>query len=362
MDINLYYFPVTFAIIKNFYNQDDILDIHEELERISPFLKSPEETGSASSVGGRPKKGNKGTFLDELYGGNRHESIILKLNRKIFNLETKYELGKAHWFFKYIEQTSYDSTLVSYYKQGDYYNEHKDESFITAIYYTWKEPKNFEGGDLYFGDFRVPIENNCLLIFPSVVEHRVTEVTRGEGRWAISQFISCTPPRHALPDIQKFMNFLDVQEFQKIKLNDAKGWMYKGSSLDQGQRFWHLNLMDDEFYSQILVQKIINLVKLPLKLDRVYANGQSFGQDGQFHQDSDVDNAWTFLLYTNMIDDVDSWRGETQFRRPDRLVTFQPFTNSALFFKSNLWHRGLGPSRHVNEMRITLAWKFTVIK
>lgn len=98
-----------------------------------------------------------------------------------------------------------------------------------------------------------------------------------------------------------------------------------------------------------------------LKLDRVYANGQSFGQDGQFHQDSPEPNTWTFLLYTNFIDDVDSWGGETQFIGNNGIVSYRPLPNNAIFFDSNILHRGLGPSRHVKEIRITVAWKMSLV-
>jgi len=41
-------------------------------------------------------------------------------------------------------------------------------------------------------------------------------------------------------------------------------------------------------------------------------------------------------------------------------LSFVPVTNSALLFDSRLWHRGMGPSRVVDGMRITVAWKLSV--
>jgi hypothetical protein len=359
MEIELYNIPVTFAIIRNYYLSDEVCEIHEELERLKPVLQNPTHTGSAQTLTGKNKKENKGLFLDDFYGSNRSQSPILTLNRKLFKTELQFELQKTHWFFKYLPRTLHDSTLVSYYKKGDFYYSHTDQGFMTAIYYTWKEPKTFEGGDLYFGDFKVPITNNCLLLFPSVIEHRVSEVTEGSGRWAISQFIAMTKPERS--NIRQFDNFLNVSDFTKICLEKKDGWKYGHMSRENGkQKFWQLELNDDKFYSEYLFQKIVETVQLPLKLDRVYANGQTVGQHGEFHQDSNGPNTFTFLLYTNLIDDIESWGGETQFVLDGKLVSYQPIPNSALCFDSNLFHRGLAPSLCERGMRITVAWKMHI--
>jgi Rps23 Pro-64 3,4-dihydroxylase Tpa1-like proline 4-hydroxylase len=359
MEIELYNIPVTFAIIRNYYPSEEVFEIHEELERLKPHLQDPKNTGTAHTPTGKDKKENKGLFLDEFYGRNRTQSPILTLNRKLFKTETQFELQKVHWIFKYLPQTLHDSTLVSYYKKGDFYYSHTDQGFMTAIYYTWKEPKSFEGGDLYFGDFKVPVTNNCLLLFPSVIEHRVSEVTDGSGRWAITQFISMIKPKRN--DIKQIMNFLSVTDFNKIQLTERIGWEYGHKSRGDGkQQFWQINLTNDEFYSEYLFKKIIETVQLPLKLDRVYANGQTVGQNGEFHQDSDGPNTFTFLLYTNIVEDVESWGGETQFVLDGKLVSYQPVPNSALFFDSKLFHRGLAPALHERGMRITVAWKMHI--
>jgi len=359
-----YYFyeePVTFAIIKNFYESDEIEEIHQELERLRPFMGGPEKTGTARGVSGVSKKDNHGLFLDEFYQARRDQSVILKLNRKVFSPGVKHDLTKGHWFFKYIDRTEHDSTLVSYYRQGDYYKAHEDESFLTAIYYTWKEPKNFEGGDLYFGDFQVPIENNCLLIFPSVTKHRVTEVTRGDGRYAISQFVSLSKPPIKMPEIDSYQNVLDVSEFQKVASLATQKWDYTGRSKDGGNKFWYLDLSFDPFYTKHIKEKIEKLVNGKLILDRVYANGQTCGQDGEFHQDSLEPGTYTFILYTNIIEGaIESWGGETQFKFPHFMRSYFPIPNSGLFFNSNLLHRGFGPAHHVKDMRVTVAWKFKV--
>ena len=358
MEYKFYTDPVSFCIIKNFYSKDEIEDIHEELSSLKTKFITGEQTGTARNVVGKSKKDNHGLFLDDY-----DKSAILKLNRKVFSPEVKYELAKGHWFFKYLARTQHDSTLVSYYQLGDYYKSHEDESFMTAIYYTWKEPKTFEGGDLYFGDFKVPVENNCMLVFPSQTEHRVGEVTSGLGRYAISQFISMNKPSSKIP-IDKFTNFLTVPDFNRVSsfLFENSNWALSGKSNDTTPKFWNLNLNSDTFFTEYLFKKICELCKADFKLKRVYANGQTFGQDGAFHQDDTEPNTFTFLMYLNSIDDehLERWGGETQFKSDEGFLSFVPVTNSALLFDSRLWHRGMGPNRHVDEMRVTVAWKLTL--
>lgn len=365
MQYGFYTSPVTFCIIRNVYSNDEVQLIHEELDRLEPHFGGAEKTGTALNIHGDPKKKNRGLFLDDFYQGKRNDSSILKLNRRVFAPEVKYELQKGNWFFKYLDRTNYDVTLVSTYRQGGYYHPHEDESFITAIYYTWREPKAFEGGDIYFGDFKVPIENNCMLIFPSNTQHMVRQVTKGSGRYAISQFISYGERPFPRPNIRLLKNFLTVTEFDKVRsiIDGSRTWGQNGTSLEGTRKFGYLELMHEPYFSDYLVDKIRQVTELNLRLDRVYANGQVFGQDGSFHQDSHLPNTFTFMIYTNKVDDLENWGGETQFKfYDDQLTVFQPETNSALFFDSTIWHRGLGPSRRVDEMRVTVAWKFTLVE
>ena len=364
MEYEFHTFPVAFCIIKNFYSKDEVEDIHEELSTLKTHFLKGEVTGTARNVVGKTRKENHGIFLDDFYK-DRQESTILQLNRRVVSPQVIYELSKRHWFFKYLSRTQHDSTLVSYYQQGDYYKSHDDESFITAIYYTWKEPKSFEGGDIYFGDFKVPIENNSVLVFPSYTEHRVSEVTSGLGRYAISQFISYGKHHvdRRIP-VERFTNLLTVTDFNQVAsfVFGSKNWTLSGKSQDYTPKFWYLDLSSEPFFTEYLLNKIQVLCQKDFKLKRVYANGQTFGQDGAFHQDDTEPNCLTFLTYMNSIDgsELESWGGETQFKIDEGFLSYVPETNSALLFDSRLWHRGMSPNRHMDGMRVTIAWKLCV--
>jgi hypothetical protein len=355
--MEVYTEPVTFCIVRNFYTKDELKLLAHELEKLKPHFGGPEKTGTAHDVLGNVKKENRGLFLD-----NNHP--ICKLNRKVLRSEFIHDLSKENWFFRYIKHCNRDNTLVSYYEDSGHYKSHTDSSTVTAIHYYWKEPKMFTGGDICFGDFVVPVTNNCLLIFPSCTEHEVTPLTGG-GRYAITQFISRAdePPKKAPDPIKRFTNVLTVNEFNKAKqCIDSGEWTARGSSGNSKSpiKFLYMDLMNNEFFSKTLFDRVQNIIGCRMQLDRVYANGQWYGLDGSWHQDNSDPKAWTFLIYLNEISDgdLDSYKGTTDFRESDfAFKSIMPTSNSGLLFMSNLFHRGMGPSRYSPDMRVTVAWK-----
>lgn len=182
--------PVPHCIIRNYYTQQELHKIFAEIKFLEDKLLPPEQTGTAIDENNKPKKRNKGIFIDDLYT-KREMSSILQMNKKIASNEIWIHLNGKHWFYNYLKPSERltAKTLLSVYDDGDYYKSHTDSAMVTAISYHWNEPKPFEGGELYFGDYRVPIENNSLLIFPSCTEHEV-KCTKGTGRYAITQFIN----------------------------------------------------------------------------------------------------------------------------------------------------------------------------
>ena len=132
-----------------------------------------------------------------MYQTHRNCSNILRVNRKIY--KDNFKIGKE--FIKYLPQenkTCYlrDYTLINYYENSDYYLEHHDDGILTILYWIYREPKRFEGGEFYLQDEKIELKNNRLIIFPSNIKHSVTEVRMDEehtdkklGRFCISQFI-----------------------------------------------------------------------------------------------------------------------------------------------------------------------------
>lgn len=141
-------------------------------------------------------------------------------------------------------------------------------------------------------------------------------------------------------------------------------WEYSGISNDDeanSYRFWFHDLMGSNFYTENTLARIEELCQQKFKLNRVYANGQTFGQPGNLHIDDENDNAYTFLIYMNPYWNI-HWGGNTVFYRDENNYTsYTPKPNFGLLFKSNLLHAGLDPSRECKELRITVAYKLEKI-
>ena len=202
--VKLYKEPFPHLIVENFYNEEELELIWEELK----FYTKPGKLLNADQYGGVKDRTNaKALSLDSLYlnyekgtppGPNyRNISNILTVNRKLFVSNILDEYGKLHECCNLRYNT--DTTKVRYYHDGEYYEPHRDSCFQTlAFSYFYKEPKAFTGGELYFPrhNYGYPCDNNSIIIFPGWVEHAVNKVKikesdyyAGMGRYAITSFI-----------------------------------------------------------------------------------------------------------------------------------------------------------------------------
>ena len=204
LEADLYVEPFPLMVVQNFYNKIELELILKELD----FYTSPNKLFEAKEYGGVVDRTNaKAICLDELYKGQenkknfRNISNILTVNRKLFNSGVLDKFSQLHECCTLATESNHDVTKVRYYHNNEYYDPHTDKSVMfLAFSYFFKEPKKFTGGDLIFPkyDFKVPCDNNTMVIFPGWVEHGVRKVTikdsdyfDGWGRYCISSFFGC---------------------------------------------------------------------------------------------------------------------------------------------------------------------------
>jgi hypothetical protein len=193
-------FPV--AIIDEFYEKDSCRKILDELKFLSNDNKllTPEYTGSAyNELNGERiyRKRNLAIGIDNIYI-NRNISNILTENRKIFTLDVVDRLIEENIFFRYIKNTNLDHTILNYYVDNDYYEDHIDDAVITAISFFYNLPKKFEGGELIIEQkLKIDCNYNRIVIFPSFLNHSVNKVILNDnnqnsrnGRYSITQLMS----------------------------------------------------------------------------------------------------------------------------------------------------------------------------
>ena len=196
LDIKTYENPFPHFIIYNFYDNDELKLIWEELDFYTKYGKLFE----AKDFGGVIDKTNsKAIWLDKVYKDKyRSLSNILTINRKIFDYRILDAFSDIHDCCSIARDSNFDQTKVRYYHDGNFYEPHTDKTVqFLAFSYFYREPKRFQGGELIFPkyDYKFNCDNNSLIMMPGWVEHGVSQVKiqdsdyfDGYGRYAITSF------------------------------------------------------------------------------------------------------------------------------------------------------------------------------
>lgn len=161
----------------------------------------------------------------------------------------------------------------------------------------------------------------------------------------------------------RYNDVLTPKEYKELlELIREFKWIYGGTSTidSDASKFWYSELIDNAFFNGFFFNKIKEVTGKNFILKRVYANGQTWGQDGDWHRDSAESNGYTFLYYSNYSDDV-SIIGETYFDVNDEQLAVSPTPNSGILFHHSLLHKGMAPKRRFNDMRVTIALKLEEI-
>tara|TARA_B100000424_G_scaffold220045_1_gene178729 strand:+ start:23 stop:655 length:633 start_codon:yes stop_codon:yes gene_type:complete len=189
--------PFPHLILKNFYTQEELRLIWQELD----FYTQPGKLFDAKDFGGVVGRTNSHAIaLDELYYNKKLRKIsnILQVNRKLFDQDLLSGFAKVDDCCGIATMCNDDITKVRYYHDGEYYEPHTDLAFqFLSFSYFYREPKKFIGGEVYFPqyDYEYPCYNNSVIMFPGWVKHGVRTVKidnsdyfEGKGRYCISSF------------------------------------------------------------------------------------------------------------------------------------------------------------------------------
>lgn len=165
-------------------------------------------------------------------------------------------------------------------------------------------------------------------------------------------------PSNGIDNIITYRNVFSDEDCLKIKkqLSSANWSFGHTSEPNSSKQFWNMNLTSDTYFSKELFDKIKNLIGHRYLLERVYANGQTFGLDGEYHQDSYDDCGYTFLYYPH-DEWKPEWGGTTSIFVGSEIKHFYPEPNTAILFPGNLLHCGHAPTRDYLGLRVSLAYK-----
>ena len=199
-------------IVDDYYSDNELAKIAQEIEFLAPKLGDEKTTGTATeitAVGEKTKKRGHGVFVDSVYQ-HRGYSSILNVSQKLFTdsrVSNKIQEAKTSKtggvYWNLWKTVNHHSTLLQTYRNGDYYNLHVDSSLFTVITTLKFATEPMVGGDLLFRDnfgkeFLYKAEHNSTIVFPSVIEHSVTEVCVDsyrktsifDHRWSIAHLMS----------------------------------------------------------------------------------------------------------------------------------------------------------------------------
>ena len=160
--------------------------------------------------------------------------------------------------------------------------------------------------------------------------------------------------------IKKYQNVFSFEDYLKIReYLSEPNWSYGHKSIAHSSKyFWKMELSENKFFSEELFSRVKELIG-EYDVEKVYANGQTYGLEGEFHYDCSPSDTsrYTFLYYCNE-DWNPSFLGYTVFRDSNGDIThYYPEPNSAIIFPGNILHYGQAPSRDFHGLRMTLAYK-----
>jgi len=195
MNFKFYKKEFSYFTVDNYFTNDEMMTIGPEIESFLPQLT--DDVGRADN-----NRSSKGVFLPT-------NLKYVKIANKIFKEEMeRYTQADIH--FRYISNLLFQSRLLNYYEDQDFYDTHSDMAVYTMVVMLCKTPQKFTGGDLVLSDVDTTIEfkNNRAVFFPSFAHHSVTPVSmkfedtsKGLGRYSITHFFYIPLDERNIPTI-----------------------------------------------------------------------------------------------------------------------------------------------------------------
>ncbi len=171
-----------------------------------------------------------------------------------------------------------------------------------------------------------------------------------------------------MENINIYDDFLTSQDIKEcLNIVQKPEWKFGQFSDDRiiVTPFWYMELIHNNFLKDIIKEKIEYVTKKKFNVMRLYANGQTYGQDGGFHQDDVSQDTYTFCLYCTEIslDMTELVGGHIEFILPEsqHSINIKTIFNRGIFFPSHYFHRGIAFNRYVSDLRICIAWKLKEI-
>ena len=210
MKIKVIYYPVKILVFEDLFSKEDNQKIYKEA--ISLENKFEDAVIGAGLI--KDFRSNKTCYYDTVYS-DRSKSALLSSVDSLYsqNVEFRETVTSFGYPFNFFDSTTTHETQVSNYgRQNETYKYHIDKMSnstraITFVYYFFKEPKQFKGGEIEFTNSPIydgfPVDkkykkitlkpkNNMAVIFDSTAAHHVRSTTSKDfksGRFSVNSWI-----------------------------------------------------------------------------------------------------------------------------------------------------------------------------
>ena len=188
-----------YFLIKNILPVNEYDKVKFEIDFFKQMFLPPQETGTAYNLQtNEPLKQNRAVFLTNvLQGDDRAASVVMSSTVKVVENFMEYvreNLNESHSSFGNLGHDLNYTTLLSGYKDGDYYKPHRDTCVATLIWWFMEPEKKYEGGEFVLPDLGITIspESYTGVIIPSWYRHEVPPVrceTDDFVRYTVSCFL-----------------------------------------------------------------------------------------------------------------------------------------------------------------------------
>jgi len=212
------------------------------------------------------------------------------------------------------------------------------------------------------------IENNIVVMdnfFPDELALQIYQNLDNSDKWG--HFQKSNPQDYSMYKQKLPKNIINIES----DIYNSKFWINHLGGVKIPKYSY---LYEVEIYT-LVIDKIKNMINISDKdkkknisliPKRIYANGQTSGQNGNWHQDTSTENGeipkvpnYTFLYYVSKDWDSSKYGGETLFTdyKNDDPLTVSYKYNRAVLFNSSIWHFARGPLSCCQDLRISLTYK-----
>ena len=211
MNVKVIHNPVKILVFEDIFSKEDNQKIYKE----AISLENKFEDSVISGGLNKDFRSNKTCYYDTVFIDDRSKSALLSSVDSLYsrNSEFRENVTSFGYPFNFFDSTTTHETQVSNYgRQNETYKYHIDKMgnstrAITFVYYFFKEPKQFQGGEIEFTNSPIydgfPVDkkykkitlkpkNNMGVIFDSTAAHHVRSTTSKDfksGRFSVNSWI-----------------------------------------------------------------------------------------------------------------------------------------------------------------------------